>query len=49
MILKPETRNIQQVVVEDIGATDIVFKNLMGKDSKPKKDFVFNREVKEIV
>lgn len=49
MILRPETRNIQQVQVEDIGATDITIKNLMGKDSKPKKEFIFSREVKEIV
>lgn len=49
MILRPKTRNIQQVQVEDIGATDLVFKRLMGKDSTSKKEFIFSREVAEVI
>lgn len=44
MILDPKTRDLSQVnVVEATKATKII-NELMGKDSKPKKKFVFNRE-----
>lgn len=49
MILNPKTRNIQQVTVEDIGMATIVLEQLMGSDSKPKKDFVFGHAVQEIM
>lgn len=47
--MNPETRNIQQVIVENDGATTTTINNLMGKDSGPKKQFVFSHKVTEIV
>lgn len=49
MIMDPATRNLQKVEVDDIGVFDKVINNLMGKNSAPKKDFVFNRAVKEVL
>ena len=49
MILNPETRNIQQVTVEDYGLADITISNLMGADATPKKKFVFGNEIREIL
>lgn len=49
MIMNPKTRNIQQVVVENDGATTSIIENLMGKDSGPKKKFVFSHKVAEIM
>ena len=43
-IINPETRKIEQVIVSDVEAFDTWIKNLMGKDSKPKHDFVFGEE-----
>ena len=44
MILDPNTRNIIKVTVSDVLKTNRVVSDLMGKDTKPKKKFVFNRE-----
>lgn len=49
MIMNPETRNIQQVVVDNDGETTVTINNLMGKDSGPKKKFVFSHKITEIV
>lgn len=49
MIMNPTTRHIEQVVVTDKNATDKVFSNLMGKDTAPKKEFIFNNKVTEII
>ena len=49
MIMDPATRNIQQVVVEDIGLTDKTINNLMGKNSMPKKEFVFGNKITEVM
>ena len=49
MILNPETRNIQQVTVEDVGLATMTFEDLMGSDSKPKKEFVFGHAITEIM
>ena len=49
MIMDPKTRNIQKVEVNDIEAFDMMINNLMGKSSIPKKEFVFNREVREVL
>lgn len=49
MILNPETRNIQQVTVEDYGLADTTISNLMGADATPKKKFVFGNEIREIL
>ena len=49
MIMDPATRNLQKVEVDDIGLFDKVINNLMGKSSIPKKEFVFNRAVKEVL
>ena len=49
MILDPKTRNIQQVTVEDIGLATMTFEDLMGSDSKPKKEFVFGHAITEIM
>ena len=47
--MDPATRNLQKVEVDDIGLFDKVINNLMGKNSIPKKEFVFNRAVKEVL
>ena len=49
MILNPETRNIQQVTIEDYGLADKTISNLMGSDATPKKKFVFGNEIREIL
>ena len=49
MIMDPNTRNLQKVEIDDIGVFDTVINNLMGKNSAPKKEFIFNREVKEVL
>lgn len=49
MIMDPATRNLQKVEIDDIGVFDKVINNLMGKNSTPKKDFIFNRAVKEVL
>lgn len=49
MIMDPATRNIQKVEVDDIGIFDKIINNLMGKSSVPKKEFIFNRAVKEVL
>lgn len=49
MIMDPSTRNIQQVVVEDVGLTDRIINNLMGKNSTPKKEFVFGNKITEVI
>jgi DNA gyrase subunit B len=41
MIMRPETRNIQQVTIEDAKAVTKIINDLMGKNSTPKKEFVF--------
>ena len=48
MIMDPATRNIQKVEVTDIEKFDRTINNLMGKSSIPKKEFVFNKEVREV-
>lgn len=49
MIMDPATRNLQKVEIDDVGLFDKVINNLMGKSSIPKKEFVFNRAVKEVL
>lgn len=49
MIMNPETRLLQKVTVEDVQEADKIIKDLMGKDSMPKKKFVFGNEIKEII
>lgn len=49
MIMNPETRLLQKVTVEDIQEADKIIKELMGKDSLPKKKFVFGNEMREII
>jgi len=49
MIMDPATRNLQKVEIDDVGVFDRVINNLMGKNSIPKKEFVFNRAVKEVL
>ena len=48
MIMDPATRNIQKVEVTDIEEFDKMINNLMGRSSIPKKEFVFNKEVREV-
>ena len=49
MIMNRDTRKISRVEINDYGLSDIVINNLMGGDSKPKKDFVFGNKVSEII
>ena len=44
MIINPETRNIIQVTTNNFEECLKLIENLMGKDSQPKKDFVFGGE-----
>lgn len=44
MILDPKTRDLSQVNVAEATKATKIINELMGKDSKPKKKFVFNRE-----
>lgn len=39
-LLEPESRNLYQLIVSDIGATDIMFQNLYGKDVTPRVKFL---------
>ena len=39
-LLEPESRNLYQLTVSDIGATDIMFQNLYGKDVAPRVKFL---------
>lgn len=39
-LLEPETRNVIQLTVGDIGATDIMFKDLYGKAVEPRLRFL---------
>ena len=39
-LLEPATRNVMQLTVEDIGATDIMFKKLYGKAVEPRLRFL---------
>lgn len=48
MIMNPQTRKIEQIKVDDIDNFDKIINNLMGKDTIPKKNFVFGERVKEI-
>lgn len=43
-LLDPANRIIKQITVEDIGATTIMFQQLMGKDSSVKKKFIEENE-----
>lgn len=43
-IMNPETRKIEKIEISDVEAFDQWINNLMGKDSKPKHDFVFGEE-----
>lgn len=47
MIMNPKTRNIQQVLIDDINAVKKTFEALMGKDAGPKKEFVFSHKMVE--
>lgn len=49
MIMNPETRLLQKVTIDDIQSADKIIKDLMGKDSMPKKKFVFGNEMREII
>ena len=49
MIIDPKTRLLQQVTVEDVDAANKIISDLMGKDSLPKKKFVFGTEIKEVM
>ena len=49
MIINPETRLLQQVKVDDIEEANKIINELMGKDSLPKKKFVFGNEIKEVM
>jgi len=44
MIINPETRNIIQVTTNNFKECLKLIEDLMGKDSQPKKDFVFGGE-----
>lgn len=43
-IMNPETRKIEKIEISDVEAFDTWINNLMGKDSKPKHDFVFGEK-----
>lgn len=47
--MDPDTRLLQLVTVEDVKEADKIIHDLMGKDSMPKKEFVFGNEIKEIM
>lgn len=49
MIMDPATRNIQKVEVTDVKEFDKMINNLMGRSSIPKKDFIFNSKVREVL
>jgi len=39
-IIKPETRNVQQIIVEDAKATDDMLEMFMGNDVAPRRDYL---------
>ena len=39
-LVHPDTRNIKQITVEDINATNILFEQLMGAAVAPRKAFI---------
>lgn len=43
MIMDPKTRNLELVSVENVKKAEKILNNLMGKDTKAKKEFVFNK------
>lgn len=43
-LLDPDNRIIKQITVNDIGATTLLFQQLMGKDSAAKKQFIEENE-----
>lgn len=47
MIMNPETRNIQQISIENMETVKKTFEALMGKDATPKKEFVFSHRMVE--
>ena len=47
MIMNPETRNIQQISIENMETVKKTFEALMGKDAAPKKEFVFSHRMVE--
>lgn len=40
ILVNPEKRNIKQITVNDIKATDILFDQLMGTAVSPRKEFI---------
>ena len=46
-IMNPETRYLEQIKIENINNFDQTIRNLMGKDSTPKRDFIFNQNREE--
>lgn len=40
-LINPKTRKIEQIIIEDEEEFDQWINSLMGKDSKPKHDFIF--------
>ena len=49
MIMDPATRNIQKIEVADVNEFDKIINNLMGRSSIPKKEFIFNSKVREVL
>lgn len=47
--MDPTTRNIQKVEITDIEEFDKMINNLMGRSSIPKKEFIFNSKVREVL
>lgn len=45
-LLEPDSRNLLQLRVSDIGKTDMMFQDLYGKDVKPRVDFL-NKHLEE--
>ena len=43
-IMNPVTRHLEQITLDDVEEFDRTIRNLMGKDSTPKRDFVFNQQ-----
>ena len=39
-LLNPKTRNVKQLIVEDIQMTDKMFNDLYGKDVEPRVEFL---------
>lgn len=49
-LLNPETRNVEQMIVNNIEKTENLFSIFMGIDTQPRKDYILNHseEVQEI-